>query len=459
MRILAGCLVALALAACGEPPLYVVEIQPTTDGMERTVGFVDRPELLGDLDLARDPLPHALLEQTPSEDHVLSARLRDRLRAAYGEPGFGGRWRNTFGKRSPGVLDGFGHIVRDVSPLGSVAHYVERFGGTDDPEAQQIARTVALDAWLALIRPHWLKAVEHHPGRERLVAWMEHDLAREAAAWFALRRQLSDALWSEASGSRDSARLALDAHLAERGCHADAVVEDPLAIVRAFTRRELGLAPSEPLPAALERGALLDAVLKDASGESGAVLPPPTLPDDLGPYARPSSTADTPEEAAREERLAAYARLAALLEPRRSQLSGGLDVCVFLRVPHPPVGTDGIYDTERRVITWFRRVLPPPGPCAWVRASWPEPDAAMQTQLWGAVHLTGGHLHDFVRAWQDLDTGHRARGMELLERLRGDLGGNARGQIAKQLELAIGSDGDLRGIAAALANGLFDPGD
>lgn len=111
------------------------------------------------------------------------------------------------------------------------------------------------------------------------------------------------------------------------------------------------------------------------------------------------------------------------------------------------------------MITWFRRVLPPPGPCAWVRASWPEPHAAMQTQLWGAIRLTGGHLHDFVRAWQDLDTGHRARGMELLERLRGDLGGDARGQIAKQLELVIGSDDGLRGIAAALANGLFDPGD
>lgn len=254
MRILAGCLVAVALAACGEPPLYVVEIQPTTDGMERTIGFVDRPERLGDLDLARDPLPHALLEQAPSEDHVLSARLRDRLRAAYGEPGFGGRWRNTFEARSPGVLDGFGHIVRDVSPLGSVAHYVERFGGTEDPEAQRIARSVALDAWLALVRPHWMKAVEHHPGRERLVAWMERDLRREADAWFALRRQLSEALWSEASSRRDSARLAL------------------------------------------ERGALLDAVSKDASGESGTVLPPPALPDDLGPYARPRSTADTSGE-------------------------------------------------------------------------------------------------------------------------------------------------------------------
>ena len=425
--------------------------------MSRTVAFIDRPDGLSDEDLARGPLPGSLLDARPATGHTLASRVRTRLTAAYGPADARGRWRASFGLRSPGALDGYGHIAREASPLGCVARYVERFGGTDDPEAKRVGRLAALDAWLAALRPHWLESVGDHPRRERLVAWMDHDLRREADAWFALRRQLYDSLWANGWTDVEGARAVLDAHLAERGCGTTEALEDPLAFARAFTRRELALAAGEPDPAGLERGALLEAVMTELKEGAPVERQPPTLPGDAGAYAVVAADDRGREQAARETLALAYLRMGALLEPQQLAHCGGVDVCVYLHVPGAPVASDGVYDAERKVITWIRRVLPAPGPTTWMRASWPEPDVAAQTELWGAVRLKGEHLHRFVIAWSQLGAEDRVRGEELIADLRSSGHLIDRPMLVKRLELAIGSDPNLTGIASALANGLFAP--
>ncbi|MEZ6007079.1 MAG: hypothetical protein R3F05_04815 [Planctomycetota bacterium] len=456
MRVHFALVAALALASCGADPLYVVEVRPTATGMERTVGFHDYPGSLDGIDPRQEALPTSLLELAPAGGDALAPHIRERLVAAYGEAGNDGKYRAAFGPRSPGVLDGFGILQHEDCPLGRIVSYAERFGGTEDVEAQRAGRDVALDALLGLLRPVWLEAVGDHPRRAKLVSWMDDHLRREMDAWLTIRAQVraSDAH----SGSAAGQLARLGAFLAERGCATRPLDDSMLMFVRAFTRRELELRDDEPDPEGLQaRG------LEQAAGELllNEHLPPepPSLPGAATSYLELRSASEKPEKRLRQQYFRQYARLGALLDPENATASGGLTVCLFLRVPHPPVSTDGVYDPERKVITWLRHTLPAPAPSTRVHACWTEPDVAKQEALWGSVRLSNDALYRVVRSWSQLEAHVRPRALELLESL-----GVPRDEVADQLlenrlRRGIKNDEELAGLYSALAEGLYPKGD
>ena len=233
------------------------------------------------------------------------------------------------------------------------------------------------------------------------------------------------------------------------------VMERVRTVLPSATLHVAGAFEDERTAAGL-RHAIEVAGLSDAIELCGPIEPD-ALPGDAGAYAVVAADDRGREQAARETLALAYLRMGALLEPQQLAHCGGVDVCVYLHVPGAPVASDGVYDAERKVITWIRRVLPAPGPTTWMRASWPEPDVAAQTELWGAVRLKGEHLHRFVIAWSQLGAEDRVRGEELIADLRSSGHLIDRPMLVKRLELAIGSDPNLTGIASALANGLFAP--
>lgn len=378
-RIPGTCAVALvAVLTCTSciRNFYVLELQPTRDGLQRRLTVEGR--------ITPDSVARSI---QPSLEKAESSRLG----RAYGthairEAGRPYVFQRVFRLDLPDDIGCKGSCRRTTSLLGETRIYFERFRGDPDPAGTLVAQLGAMDSLCDL-----------------LIGWTGAELGREPR-YPALRSFLDGRL---RSGLRN---FVLDLWLDASGTGepypdlADARIEGLAGI--GWLRTMLDPLEADSAAASRKRTLALRGVLAAGMGigdERGAARALPFLanPDSarrsLARYlARYDAEGGAPREA--DAIFAEYVRRG--IGPALEGLGGTEDsLTIRLALPVPPVESNGSWDPAAGVVRWCGTLATPtrrdtrlPMLC---HAKWSVPDSVRQRLLFGRVLLRGEKLADY----------------------------------------------------------------
>lgn len=416
------CTAALLTTGCDENR-YDLALEPVAGGLQRVLTCWREDATKPDKPLrAMDP---AELKRIAAAYGTATPRAEPRKSVFTG----------VFAEAMPTDLSGAGRYTAWHSALGSGAWYSERFGGTDDVEAQVQASFLAaerlvelLDGWLQTrlgTNPEW-------PRFHRLLTKdVRRDLRNLVLMAFA-------ANYAKAGGANE-ARGDADENLGNRDLHY--LVEHAY-----LTKAELpiwyGLLQASSAdegyrtiaPVLVNIVARKTALAADSAGIRALrdLLIDPHLLDSLNAFLR-----TTPEWAKlqaewqdkrRKDPAAAEPKPQEVLDGLRDTLlsdallwsSGSGDLQVRLRLAQAPTATNGTWNAATRELSWHTAVPASNRVSYHAWAVWTEPDAAWQTAHFGRVLLQGEPLFEYLIWYAGLDAAHTAEWDGFLAALKPD---------------------------------------
>ncbi len=400
------CALALLTTGCDENR-YEVVLEPVAGGLQRVLTCWREDAAKPDKPLrAMDP-----------------AELK-RIAAAYGTPAPQAEpkknvFSGVFAEVMPADLNGAGRYAAWHSALGSGAWYSERFGGTDDVEAQVQASFVAADR-LVDVLDGWLQTrLGTNPEWPRFHGLLTKDVRRDLHN-LVLMAFAAD--YAKSSGANDGHGDA-DENLSSRALHY--LVEHAY-----LTKAELpiwyGLLQASSAdegyrtitPVLVSIVARKTALAADSAGLKALrdLLIDPHLLDSLNAFLR-----TTPEwaklqaewqEKRKKDPAAAEPKADKVLDDMRDALLGYVllwssgssgDLHVRLRLALAPTATNGTWNAATRELSWHTAVPAPNRVSYHAWAVWTEPDTAWQTAHFGRVLLQGEPLSEYLIWYACLD--------------------------------------------------------
>lgn len=379
-----------------------------------------------------------------------------KIAAAYeAEPSAKLDQKHTFKGRFVGAmpvdLDNNGTYTHWTSPLGSVSHYTERFGGNDDAVAQIEERRKASHRLIELAIG-WLETeLGKEPNWQNLRGYLDtkvrHDI--ENLSYMILLeydpgRSVDDGPSQERFGREMGALLArVLQYLVEQG-YVD-LRELPkffgpntesalLEWSDRFVGRGLGLADDAPRPKAMdflksshaarvswnrflqttpEYHRLLDEWRQKEKAATADLGVDVDLDEDLESIDdnEPSEWLASPPrpEDVLGEILAPFFKLN-LKDPKKIE--------VVLACGEPPIATNGVWDESKRAVTWKRERNEGQGLPTHLYATWSQPDRPAQQERFGSLVLTGDRLGRYVMWYAGLTKAQTAEWDSFLATLR-----------------------------------------
>lgn len=455
-----GCF-SFVLAGC-TTSVYDVELEPTDDGIKRTLTFTQNVENE---------------DGTPTYSKKERRKLSQIARGYDLEKGSDGgnvtsKFTGLFANQMPQDIGGSGEYRRWETSLGSVSVYVERFRGSDD---------------LLFILERWGQHVDD--AVDQMTAWFESELKDEEGFQRLqtfldgeFRRDIKNVglyFWPlqfqkrlEDDGEDEWTEQAMRAahYLAEREYFA---IEDIPSLTRAAIEYEsgnrtqclyeilqrlfaskMGTTESQPIPACLNFLASEEAITKSSSDylrstdEYKKLLAEWEASDQRAPKPKPSDVWNSSDLAAQIIRF------------------GGEVVSVRLKSGTVPFATNGEWDAETKTVKWRRSVavLEPDDDSIglFAFALWSQPNSETQIDHFGRTVLDEFALGQYCVWYHGLNKLERQQWDSFLSTITPD------SNIIPKLESfrfhreptadpTSESDEDLSGIARSLiANGLAD---
>jgi len=397
--LLGGLLVVLVVlvgvaGGCGGRQHYVVQVVPQGDAVQRDLRCwrEEGRDRLG-------PFPLVRLQEVAA---LYGTDLPDDALAPVSHH-FSGTFSGSYGTEGGGR----GYQARAVTSLGAVGTWGESQGGEADPAQMRDLRLAALDRALAHAAAFVFHDQGHTAETEALVAFLRSDLRETLRRWL-------DLLWTqqtlETLGVDDEVvQATMQAHgarlLVERGIlePIDAVGEGDLDVVlEGLVRqaaRAMGGRKGEDPPEVL-RALLREEDLRERFAAYARTLPGyqqarrRAWAAERATAAVPAPPPD-PLEVLREE-LGGFGFLHGIpfFEEELLELE--------LRLPVPPVETNGIWDETKGVVRWASKVPHEFGLPLLCSATWAEPDVARQERFFGTVVVEGERLVAYVQAHRRL---------------------------------------------------------
>lgn len=332
-------------------------------------------------------------------------------------------YRGNFATQMPQDVGGYGSFVTWKTSLGSVAGYIERFRGTNDPAGELKRRQLAADRLTEL-----------------LISWLERELKNDSQ-WPTLRRFLEEEFrhdlynvsvfaWTidlhNGSGEIPEPMLRAVHFLVERGYFQ---YDEIPTIIRAFQDLEQDRAERVLVK-------LRQFILK----RSNAELPPPKLdflasietlkgslrmvlgatPEfaELQRQWKERQTGD-PSADGPDSLQVAGDLMVRLVLPAGGLNLGGDRLSLKLNTDRPAIHTNGQWSAEAGGIRWETKALPAGGMSpALAYAVWDEPNVAVQKKYFGRTVLRGESLAEYCLWYYGLTDEERTEWESFLENRR-----------------------------------------